>query len=44
MFRSSKVRSDAVGGHVQMDGNVGRVKGFLGQPDIPGTVFDQKDF
>jgi hypothetical protein len=35
---------DAVGGHIQMDGNIGRVKGFLGQPYISGAVFDQEDF
>ena len=34
----------AVGGHVQMDGPIGIAEGFLRQPDIAGTVFDQENF
>jgi hypothetical protein len=31
---------DAVDSHAQMHGHVGSLEGFLGQPDISGTVFD----
>ena len=34
----------AVGGHVQAHGLVGVAEGFLRQPDIAGTVFDQEHF
>src|SRR5229473_4902463 len=33
----------AVGGHVQMDRTIGIAEGFLRQPDITGTVFDQEN-
>jgi hypothetical protein len=33
----------AVDDHVQLDGLVGSAKGFLRQPDIAGTVFDQEN-
>ena len=34
----------AVGSHLQMDGPVGFAEGFLRQPDITRTVFDQQNF
>src|ERR1700722_17168053 len=33
----------AVGSHMQNDGFIGSAKGFLGQPDITGIVFDQQE-
>jgi len=36
-------RLHAVDDHVQLDGRVGFAKGFLRQPDIAGTVFDQEN-
>ena len=33
----------SVGSHVQVDGHVGIAEGFLRQPDIAGTVFDQEN-
>ena len=34
----------AVGRHMQIDVRFGVAEGFLRQPDITGTVFDQKNF
>jgi hypothetical protein len=34
----------AVGGDVQVDTRSGLAEGFLCQPDIAGTVFDQENF
>ena len=33
----------AVGSHMQMDGHIGVAEGFLRQPDVTGTVFDQEN-
>src|SRR5680860_384773 len=33
----------AVGSNMQLDGSIGSVEDFLGQPDITGTVFDQEN-
>src|SRR5271163_692715 len=35
---------DPIGGHVQVNARVNSVKGFLRQPDISGTVFDEQNF
>jgi hypothetical protein len=35
---------NAIGSDVQMNAHIGGAKGFLCQPDISGTVFDQKNF
>jgi hypothetical protein len=34
----------AITGYVQTDALIGGAKGFLRQPDVTGTVFDQENF